>query len=71
MTKDIVKIFVEQVSGNFNISITLDAGFNSIDVLNFILQFKYIIAVPVGDVKIYELMGNTRRTLRGTRRMNK
>ena len=34
--------------------ITLDAGFYTIDVLNFISQFKYIIAVPVGDVKVYE-----------------
>jgi IS4 transposase len=34
--------------------ITLDAGFYTIDVLNFISQFKYIVAVPVGDVKVFE-----------------
>ena len=34
--------------------ITLDAGFYTVDVINFISQFKYIIAVPVGDVKVYE-----------------
>jgi hypothetical protein len=34
--------------------ITLDAGFYTVDVLNFISQFNYIVAVPVGDVKVYE-----------------
>jgi len=57
MTKEeIVKILVEQVMAmGFKVRlITLDAGFYTIDVLNFISQFKYIIAVPVGDVKVYE-----------------
>jgi FOG: Transposase and inactivated derivatives len=57
MTKDeIVKALVEQVVAmGFKIRlITLDAGFYTIDVLNFISQFKYIIAVPVGDVKVYQ-----------------
>ena len=57
MTKEeIVKALVEQVMAmGFKIRlITLDAGFYTIDVLNFISQFKYIIAVPVGDVKVYE-----------------
>jgi len=57
MTKDeIVKILVEQVVAmGFKVRlITLDAGFYTVDVLNFISQFKYIIAVPVGDVKVYE-----------------
>ncbi|ADB86757.1 ISH3 family transposase [Saccharolobus islandicus] len=57
MTKDeIVKVLVEQVMAmGFKIRlITLDAGFYTVDVLNFISQFKYIIAVPVGDVKVYE-----------------
>ena len=57
MTKDeMVKILVEQVMAmGFKVRlITLDAGFYTIDVLNFISQFKYIIAVPVGDVKVYE-----------------
>jgi len=57
MTKDeIVKALVEQVVAmGFKIRlITLDAGFYTVDVLNFISQFKYIIAVPVGDVKVYE-----------------
>ncbi|WP_432517930.1 DUF4322 domain-containing protein [Saccharolobus islandicus] len=57
MTKDdIVKILVEQVTAmGFKIRlITLDAGFYTVDVLNFISQFKYIIGVPVGDVKVYE-----------------
>ncbi|ACP46914.1 transposase IS4 family protein [Sulfolobus islandicus Y.G.57.14] len=57
MTKDeIVKALVEQVVAmGFKIRlITLDAGFYTIDVLNFISQFKYIVAVPVGDVKVYE-----------------
>ncbi|ACP44813.1 transposase IS4 family protein [Sulfolobus islandicus Y.G.57.14] len=57
MTKDeIVKILVEQVMAmGFKIRlITLDAGFYTVDVLNFISQFKYIIAVPVGDVKVFE-----------------
>jgi len=57
MTKDeIVKALVEQVVAmGFKVRlITLDAGFYTVDVLNFISQFKYIIAVPVGDVKVYE-----------------
>jgi len=57
MTKEeIVKILVEQVIAmGFKIRlITLDACFYTIDVLNFISQFKYIIAVPVGDVKVYK-----------------
>jgi len=57
MTKEeIVKILVEQVMAmGFKVRlITLDAGFYTVDVLNFISQFKYIIAVPVGDVKVYE-----------------
>jgi len=57
MTKEeIVKALVEQVVAmGFKIRlITLDAGFYTIDVLNFVSQFKYIVAVPVGDVKVYE-----------------
>jgi IS4 transposase len=57
MTKEeIVKALVEQVMAmGFKIRlITLDAGFYTIDVFNFISQFKYIIAVPVGDVKVFE-----------------
>ncbi|ACP34751.1 transposase IS4 family protein [Sulfolobus islandicus L.S.2.15] len=57
MTKEeIVKVLVEQVMAmGFKIRlITLDAGFYTVDVLNFISQFKYIIAVPVGDVKVFE-----------------
>ena len=57
MTKDeIVKVLVEQVMAmGFKIRlITLDAGFYTVDVLNFISQFKYIVAVPAGDVKVYE-----------------
>ncbi|QXJ32295.1 hypothetical protein J5U21_01946 [Saccharolobus shibatae] len=57
MTKDdIVKILVEQVVAmGFKIRlIVLDAGFYTVDVLNFISQFNYIIGVPVGDVKVYE-----------------
>ncbi|QXJ34874.1 ISH3 family transposase [Saccharolobus shibatae] len=57
MTKDdIVKILVEQVVAmGFKIRlIALDAGFYTVDVLNFISQFNYIIGVPVGDVKVYE-----------------
>jgi len=57
MTKEeIVKIFVEQVIlMGFKIRlITLDAGFYTVDVLNSISQFNYIIAVPVGDVKVFE-----------------
>ena len=34
--------------------ITLDADFYTVDVLNFISQFNYIVAVPVGDVKVFE-----------------
>ncbi len=34
--------------------ITLDAGFYTVDVINSISQFKYIIAVPVGYVKVFE-----------------
>jgi putative transposase len=51
-----VKALVEQVMAmGFKIRLmTLDAGFYTIDVLNFISHFKYIIAVPVGDVKVYE-----------------
>ena len=57
MTKEeIVKALVEQVVAmGFKIRlITLDAGFYTIDVLNFISQFKYIVAVPAGDVKVFE-----------------
>ncbi|QXJ28677.1 hypothetical protein J5U23_01546 [Saccharolobus shibatae B12] len=57
MTKDdIVKVLVEQVVAmGFKIRlIVLDAGFYTVDVLNFISQFNYIIGVPVGDVKVYE-----------------
>jgi len=57
MTKEeIVKALVEQVVAmGFKIRlITLDAGFYTVDVLNFISQFKYIVAVPAGDVKVYE-----------------
>jgi hypothetical protein len=57
MTKEeIVKILVEQVVAlGFKIRlITLDAGFYTVDVLNFISQFNYIVAVPIGDVKVYE-----------------
>ncbi|WP_409349253.1 transposase [Saccharolobus islandicus] len=57
MTKEeIVKALVEQVVAmGFKIRlITLDAGFYTVDVLNFVSQFKYIIAVPAGDVKVFE-----------------
>jgi len=57
MTKEeIVKVLVEQVVAmGFKIRLmTLDAGFYTIDVLNFVSQFKYIIGVPVGDVKVYQ-----------------
>jgi IS4 transposase len=57
MTKEeIVKALVEQVIAmGFKIRlITLDAGFYTVDVINFISQFNYIIAVPVGYVKVYE-----------------
>ena len=57
MTKDeIVKVLVEQVMAmGFKIRLmSLDAGFYTVDVVNFISQFKYIVAVPVGDVKVYE-----------------
>jgi putative transposase len=56
MTKDeIVKALVEQVVAmGFKVRLmTLDAGFYTVDVLNFVSQFKYIIGVPVGDVKVY------------------
>ena len=54
--EEIVKALVEQVVAmGFKIRlITLDAGFYTIDVLNFISQFKYIVAVPIGDVKVFE-----------------
>jgi IS4 transposase len=61
MTKDeIVKALVEQVVEiGFKIRlITFDAGFYIVDVLNFISQFNYIIAVPVGDVKDEEFNGD-------------
>jgi len=61
MTKDeIVKNLVEQVVAmGFKIRlITLDAGFYTVDVLNFISQFNYIVAVPVGDVKDEEFDGD-------------
>ncbi|QXJ34893.1 hypothetical protein J5U22_01440 [Saccharolobus shibatae] len=57
LTKDeIVKFLVEQVVAmGFKIKLlTLDAGFYTIEVLQFISQFNYIIAVPAGDVKIYK-----------------
>ena len=57
MTEDeVVKALVEQVVAmGFKIRLmTLDAGFYTVDVLNFVSQFKYVIAVPVGDVKVYQ-----------------
>jgi len=57
MTKEeIMKALVEQVTAmGFKIRlITLDAGFYTVDALNFISQFKYIVAVPAGDVKVFE-----------------
>jgi putative transposase len=56
MTKEEIVILVEQVVAmGFKIRlITLDAGFYTVDVLNFISRFNYIVAVPVGDVKVYE-----------------
>jgi hypothetical protein len=57
MTKDeVVKALVEQVVAmGFKVRLmTLDAGFYTVDVLNFVSQFKYVIAVPVGDVKVYQ-----------------
>jgi putative transposase len=57
MTKDkVVKALVEQVVAmRFKVRLmSLDAGFYTIDVLNFISQFKYVIGVPVGDVKVYQ-----------------
>jgi len=60
MTKEEIVILVEQVVAmGFKIRlITLDAGLYTVDVLNFISQFKYIIAVPVGDVKDEEFDGD-------------
>ena len=38
-------------------------------MLNFISQFKYIVAVPVGDVKVYEEFdGNYTTNSKGHRR---
>jgi putative transposase len=75
MSKDeIVKALVEQVvSMGFKIRlITLDAGFYTVDVLNFISQFKYIIAVPAGVLRcIRSLTGITRLIVRGTRRTSR
>ncbi|QGA68935.1 ISH3 family transposase [Sulfolobus sp. E11-6] len=73
MTKDeVVKMLVEQVSAmGFKVNlITLDAGFYSVKVINFISQFKYIISVPVGEVKIYgefdgEYVTNSKKHKRG------
>ncbi|WP_338598227.1 ISH3 family transposase [Sulfolobus tengchongensis] len=65
MSKDeIVKMLVEQVlSLGFKIGIiALDAGFYSIEVIRFLSQFKYIISVPVGDVKIYDEYDGTYTT---------
>ena len=31
----------------------LDAGFYSAEVLRYISQFNYVLAVQVGDVKVY------------------
>jgi hypothetical protein len=63
MTKDeIVKALVEQVVAmGFKIRlITLDAGFYTVDVLNFISQFKYIVAVLLGTLRMRSLMVITR-----------
>jgi putative transposase len=57
MTKEeIVKALVEQVVAmGFKIRlITLDAGFYTVDVLNFISHFNYIVAVPAWYVKVFE-----------------
>ncbi|BCS93219.1 MAG: ISH3 family transposase ISSto14 [Metallosphaera javensis (ex Sakai et al. 2022)] len=57
MSKDeVVKILVEQVlSLGFKIGIiALDAGFYTVEVIKFLSQFRYIVGVPVGDVKVYE-----------------
>ncbi|QGA69509.1 transposase [Sulfolobus sp. E11-6] len=67
-----MKMLVEQVSAmGFKVNlITLDAGFYSVKVINFISQFKYIISVPVGEVKIYgefdgEYVTNSKKHKRG------
>ena len=68
MTKEeIVKALVEQVVAmGFKIRlITLDAGFYAVDVLNFISQFKYIVAVPVGVRCMRSLTGITQLIVRG------
>ncbi|AAK41631.1 ISH3 family transposase [Saccharolobus solfataricus] len=57
MSKDeIVKLLMEQIVGmGLKVGlVTLDAGFYTVEVLKFISQFKFVIGVPVGDVKIYE-----------------
>ncbi|AAK67526.1 Second ORF in transposon ISC1225 [Saccharolobus solfataricus P2] len=33
--------------------VTLDTGFYTVEVLKFISQFKYVIGVPVEDVKAF------------------
>ena len=70
MTRDeVVKALVEQVVAmGFKVRLmTLDAGFYTVDVLNFVSQFKYVIAVPVGDVRsTRSSTASTRRTVRGT-----
>ncbi|WP_338600695.1 hypothetical protein V6M85_12460 [Sulfolobus tengchongensis] len=68
MRKDeIVKTLVKQVTSlGFKIGIiALDAGFYSVEVIRFLSQFKYIISVPVGDVKIYDEYDGTYTTRSG------
>ena len=64
MTKEEIVILVEQVVAmGFKIRlITLDAGFYTVDVLNFISQFKYIVGVSVEDVKVYEVFDGDYKT---------
>ena len=65
MTKEeIVKALVEQVVAmGFKIRlITLDAGFYTVYVVNFISQFKYIVGVSVEDVKVYEVFDGDYKT---------
>ncbi|QIW22856.1 DUF4322 domain-containing protein [Sulfolobus sp. S-194] len=61
---DIVKTLIEQVLAlGVKISlVTLDAGFYSVDVLKYLSQFKFVVAVPVGDVKVHHDFDGIYRT---------
>jgi len=67
---DVVSSLVEQALSLWVKFVVLDAGFHSVEVLRHVLV-NYVLAVPVGDVKVYSGTGSTRPRARGIRRRSR